>query len=299
MSIISMTGFGKSESTLNGTTCVIEVRSVNSRFLEISAKIPKNFAYLENDFKAQIKDKLARGSVNLSITLGEGSVGNIPVCYNKTAVSKFVEITKDMLNEMQAKYGDLIKHEIKLEHILAIPEVLQFTDAGADNEAWEKHLKAELDKALDGVIAMREKEGANLAADLTKRVAHLEDVLAKVEVLDPQRIETWKVKFKERVDSLMKDSEIDDVRLLQEACIMADKLDIHEEITRFHSHNKLFLDALKKGGAQGKNLGFILQEMGREANTLGTKCQSADIAALAIELKNEIECIREQSLNIA
>jgi uncharacterized protein (TIGR00255 family) len=294
-----MTGFGKSESTLNGTTCVIEVRSVNSRFLEISAKIPKNFAYLENDFKAQIKEKLARGSVNLSITLGEGSVGNIPVCYNKTAVSKFVEITKDMLNEMQAKYGNLIEPEIKLEHILAIPEVLQFTDAGADNEVWEKHLKAELDKALDGVIAMREKEGANLAADLTKRVAHLEDVLAKVEVLDPQRIETWKVKFKERVDSLMKDSEIDDVRLLQEACIMADKLDIHEEITRFHSHNKLFLDALKKGGAQGKNLGFILQEMGREANTLGTKCQSADIAALAIELKNEIECIREQSLNIA
>ena len=263
MSIISMTGFGKSESTLNGTTCVIEVRSVNSRFLEISSKIPKNFAYLENDFKAQIKDKLARGSVNLSITLGAGNVGNIPVCYNETAVSKFVEITK----AMQAKYG--IAGEI------------------------------ELDKALDGVIAMREKEGANLAADLTKRVAHLEDVLAKVEVLDPQRIESWKVKFKERVDSLMKDSEIDDVRLLQEACIMADKLDIHEEITRFHSHNKLFLDALKKGGAQGKNLGFILQEMGREANTLGTKCQSAEIAALAIELKNEIECIREQSLNIA
>lgn len=299
MSIISMTGFGKSESTLNGTTCVIEVRSVNSRFLEISSKIPKNFAYLENDLKAIIKDKLVRGSVNLSITLGEGAVGNIPVCYNKTAVSKFVEITKDMLNEMQAKYGNLIEHEIKLEHILAIPEVLQFTDVGADNEAWAAHLKKELGKALDGVIAMREKEGANLAADLTKRVAHLEDVLAKIEVLDPQRIETWKVKFKERVDALMKDSEIDDVRLLQEACIMADKLDIHEEITRFHSHNKLFLDALKKGGAQGKNLGFILQEMGREANTLGTKCQSAEIAALAIELKNEIECIREQSLNIA
>ena len=288
-----MTGFGKSESTLNGVSCVIEVRSVNSRFLEISSKIPKNFAYLENDLKAQIKDKLARGSVNLSITLGEGNVGNIPVCYNDVAVAKFVEITK----AMQVKYG--ITGDIKLEHILAIPEVLQFTDAGADNDAWEKHLKAELDKALDGVIAMREKEGANLAADLTKRVAHLEDVLAKIEVLDPQRIETWKVKFKERVDTLMKDSEIDDVRLLQEACIMADKLDIHEEITRFHSHNKLFLDALKKGGAQGKNLGFILQEMGREANTLGTKCQSADIAALAIELKNEIECIREQSLNIA
>ena len=293
MSIISMTGFGKSESTLNGVSCVIEVRSVNSRFLEISSKIPKNFAYLENDLKSQIKDKLARGSVNLSITLGEGNVGNIPVCYNEAAVAKFVEITK----AMQAKYN--VTGDIKLEHILAIPEILQFTDAGADNEAWEKHLKAELDKALDGVIAMREKEGANLAADLEKRVNHLNAVLDKIEVLDPQRIETWKVKFRERINALMKDSEIDDVRLLQEACIMADKLDIHEEITRFHSHNKLFLDALKKGGAQGKNLGFILQEMGREANTLGTKCQSAEIAALAIELKNEIECIREQSLNIA
>jgi len=287
MSIISMTGFGKSESTLNGVSCVIEVRSVNSRFLEISSKIPKNFAYLENDLKALVKDKLARGSVNMSITLGEGNVGNIPVCYNEAAISKFVEITK----AMQAKYG--IAGEIKLEHVLSIPEVLQFTDAGADNEAWEKHLKAELNKALDGVIAMREKEGANLAADLEKRVNHLNAVLDKVEVLDPQRIETWKVKFRERINALMKDSEIDDVRLLQEACIMAD------EITRFRSHNKLFLDALRKGGAQGKNLGFILQEMGREANTLGTKCQSAEIAALAIELKNEIECIREQSLNIA
>ena len=293
MSIISMTGFGKSESTLQGITCVIEVRSVNSRFLEISSKIPKNFAYLENDFKAIIKDKLARGSVNFSITLGEGSVGNIPVCYNEAAIAKFVDITK----AMQAKYS--IAGEIKLEHVLTIPEVLQFTDAGADNEAWATHLKAELSKALDGVIAMREKEGANLAIDLEKRVNHLNAVLDKVEVLDPQRIETWKVKFRERINALMKDSEIDDVRLLQEACIMADKLDIHEEITRFRSHNKLFLDALQKGGAQGKNLGFILQEMGREANTLGTKCQSAEIAALAIELKNEIECIREQSLNIA
>lgn len=288
-----MTGFGKSESTFQGVSCVIEVRSVNSRFLEISSKIPKNFAYLENTFKSQIKDKLARGSVNLSITLGSGNVGNIPICYNEEAVSKFVEITK----MMQVKFG--ISGDIKLEHILSIPEVLQFSDVGADNEAWEKHLTTELNKALDGVTAMREKEGANLAQDLATRVKHLNSVLDKVEVLDPERIEVWKTKFRERINTLMKDSEIDDVRLLQEACIMADKLDIHEEITRFRSHNKLFLEALSKGGAQGKNLGFILQEMGREANTLGTKSQSANIAALAIELKNEVECIREQSLNIA
>ena len=276
MAILSMTGFGKSESMYQGASCVIEVRSVNNRFLDISCKLPKNLAYLENSFKNQIKDKLVRGSVIFSVTLGAGTGGNIPVSYN-----------------------DAIAGDIQLEHILALPEVLQFTDADSDSEALEKHLAAELDKALDQVNEMRAKEGANLARDLEGRVNHLNAVLDKIEVLDPQRIEVWKDKFKERINLLLKDSEIDDVRLLQEACIMADKLDIHEEITRFRSHNKLFLNALKEGGAQGKNLGFILQEMGREANTLGTKCQSADIAALAIELKNEVECIREQSLNIA
>ncbi len=293
MAILSMTGFGKSESMFNGISCVIEVRSVNNRFLDISCKLPKNLAYLENGFKNQIKDKLVRGSVIFSVTLGAGTAGNIPVSYNETAIEKFVAITK----AMQTKFG--VSGEIKLEHILALPEVLQFTDSGDDKEALEKHLAAELDKALDQVNEMRAKEGANLAVDLTNRVNHLNDVLSKVEVLDPQRIENWKVKFRDRLKVLLADTEIDEVRLLQEACIMADKLDIHEEITRFKSHNKLFLNALKEGGAQGKNLGFILQEMGREANTLGTKCQSAEIAALAIELKNEVECIREQSLNIA
>ncbi len=277
----------------NGISCVIEVRSVNNRFLDISSKLPKNLAYLENSFKNQIKEKLVRGSVIFSVTLGAGTAGNIPVSYNETAIEKFVEITK----AMQAKFG--VAGDIKLEHILALPEVLQFSDSGSDNEALEKHLTAELDKALNQVIEMRAKEGANLAADLTARVNHLNDILGKVEVLDPQRIENWKVKFRDRLNVLLSDTEIDEVRLLQEACIMADKLDIKEEITRFKSHNKLFLGALKEGGAQGKNLGFILQEMGREANTLGTKCQSAEIAALAIELKNEVECIREQSLNIA
>ncbi|MCQ2092838.1 MAG: YicC family protein [Fibrobacter sp.] len=293
MAILSMTGFGKSESMFNGISCVIEVRSVNNRFLDISCKLPKNLAYLENSFKNQIKEKLVRGSVIFSVTLGAGTAGNIPVSYNETAIEKFVAITK----AMQTKFG--VSGEIKLEHILALPEVLQFTDSGDDKEALEKHLAAELDKALDQVTEMRAKEGANLAVDLTNRVNHLNDVLSKVEVLDPQRIENWKVKFRDRLKVLLADTEIDEVRLLQEACIMADKLDIHEEITRFKSHNKLFLNALKEGGAQGKNLGFILQEMGREANTLGTKCQSAEIAALAIELKNEVECIREQSLNIA
>ena len=149
MAILSMTGFGKSESKYQGATCVIEVRSVNNRFLDISCKLPKNLAYLENSFKNQIKDKLVRGSVIFSVTLGAGTAANIPVSYNEQAIAKFVEITR----AMQQKFG--IAGEIKLEHVLALPEVLQFTDADADSEALEKHLAAELDKALDKVNEMR------------------------------------------------------------------------------------------------------------------------------------------------
>ena len=189
-----MTGFGKSESMYQGASCVIEVRSVNNRFLDISCKLPKNLAYLENSFKNQIKDKLVRGSVIFSVTLGAGTGGNIPVSYNDAAIKKFVEIT----HAMQLKYH--IAGDIQLEHILALPEVLQFTDADADSEALEKHLAAELDKALDQVNEMRAKEGANLARDLEGRVNHLNNVLDKIEVLDPQRIEVWKGKFKERIN---------------------------------------------------------------------------------------------------
>lgn len=292
MAILSMTGFGKSESMYLGAPCVIEIRSVNNRFLDVACKLPKNLSHLENSLKNQIKEKLIRGSVMLNITLGIGGSGNIPIAYNELAVANFVKVTR----EMQTKFG--VSGEIKLEHILALPEVLVFSDSNSHANDLEAHIVNELNRALDMVNAMREKEGANLSVDLERRILHLENVLTKIETLDPKRIEAWKDKFRERINILMKDSEIDEVRLLQEACIMADKLDIHEEITRFHSHNKLFLNALKEGGSQGKNLGFILQEMAREANTLGTKCQSANIAALAIELKNEVECIREQSLNI-
>ena len=288
-----MTGFGKSESLFQGTPCVVEVRSVNNRFLDISCKLPKNLSYMENAFKNQIKEKLVRGSVIFNVSMGATGVGNIPLAYNEAAIQQFVDITK----KMQSKFG--ISGNIQLEHILTLPEVLLFTDSNSDSKALEEHLTRELDKALDQVIEMRAKEGVNLASDLTARVNHLNQVLERIELIDPTRIEVWKEKFHDRLSILLKTTEIDEVRLLQEACIMADKLDIHEEITRFKSHNQLFLNALKEGGAQGKNLGFILQEMGREANTLGTKCQSAEIAALAIELKNEVECIREQTLNIA
>ena len=292
MSIISMTGYGKSESHIQGCPCTIEVRSVNNRFLDINSRLPKNLMQMETSIKECIRKRITRGSLSVSITLGQGEKGNIPVGYSGAAVEAFVRIA----DEIKAKYN--LEGEVKLEQVLALPDVLQYNDASEDSSSLETHILENLNVALDSLIAMREKEGANLALDLRLRVEHMDKILDQVKILDPQRIADWRDKFLERIKTLLGEVEIDPVRVVQEASIIADRLDINEEITRFKSHNKLFVAALKEGANQGKKLNFILQEMGREANTLGTKCQNAEIAAYAIELKDEVETIREQVMNI-
>ena len=180
---------------------------------------------------------------------------------------------------------------------MALPNVLVY-GADAEQKENEKRIKESLDKALQSLVQMREKEGLNLKSDLEKRVFAMDKILDEIQQLDPERIVEWKKKFEERLKALVGNSGIDPVRVVQEASIIADRLDINEEITRFKSHNKLFLSTLELGANQGKKLTFILQEMGREANTLATKCQSAKIAALAIQLKDSVETIRAQTMNI-
>jgi uncharacterized protein (TIGR00255 family) len=286
-----MTGYGKDEFKLRGTQCTVEVRSVNNRFLEISCHLPKTFSYLEFALKEEVKKFLARGSVNLTVTLGDGEEGSIPTGYSTEAVEAYLKIAKDI----KTKYG--LNGEPTLEQVLSLPNVLVY-ESEEDQKETEDEIKASLDRALKALVQMREKEGLNLKKDLEARVQEMDTILDEVKVLDPQRIVEWKQKFEERLQKLVGEAGLDPVRVTQEASVIADRLDINEEITRFKSHNKLFLSTLEQGANQGKKLTFILQEMGREANTLATKCQSAKIAALAIRLKDSVETIREQTMNI-
>lgn len=292
MPAVSMTGYGKSESVFNGSPCVVEVRSLNGRFLEATFKLPKELAYFEGELRALLKAKLARGSVSVAVTLGEGETGTVPKAYNAEAVEALQKIAA----ELREKYG--VKGELELGHLLSLPEFLRYEQAGEDSASLERHVLAELSKALDTLVAMRKKEGENLAKDLTARVSKLEGTLSEIAKLDPERIVAWRNKFEERLKLLLGETSLDPARILQEASIVADRLDINEEITRFKSHNKLFLETLASAEPEGKKLNFILQEMAREANTLGTKCQDAKIQALAISLKDEVETMREQVMNI-
>lgn len=291
MAIISMTGYGKDEFKLHGTQCTVEVRSVNNRFLEISCHLPKTFSYLEFALKEEVKKFLARGSVNLTVTFGDSEEGSVPTGYSTEAVEAYLKIAKDI----KTKYH--LTGEPTLEQVLSLPNVLVY-ESEEDQKETEELIKASLDRALQSLVQMREKEGLNLKKDLEARVHEMDTILDEVKILDPERIVEWKQKFEERLQKLVGEAGLDPVRVTQEASIIADRLDINEEITRFKSHNKLFLATLEQGANQGKKLTFILQEMGREANTLATKCQSAKIAALAIRLKDSVETIREQTMNI-
>jgi len=292
MPISSMTGYGRSDSSWHDAPFTVEVRSVNSRFLETTCKLPKRLAHLEALVRNTIRSQITRGSLTCQVIMGLGDKDTVPFSYNDRLVQETIRIA----HEIQQKYG--ISGEISIQQILALPDLFQFSESGDDAKALEIHLVNEVSKALAAMQVMRIQEGTNLANDLRTRVQHLNEILDQVSQLDPGRIQYWRDRFTGRLRELMGDKGLDPLRVLQEASIIADRLDITEEITRFRSHNKLFLQALDEASNQGKKLNFILQEMGREANTLGTKCQTAEIAALAIALKDEVETIREQVQNI-
>lgn len=292
MPICSMTGYGRSETLWKDSQLSIEVRSVNSRFLETTVKLPKQLAHLETQVRSTIRSRITRGSVSCFVNLNQGERSNQHSSYNERAVAEYLRVAA----EIQAKFH--LTGEVNISQIMALPDLFQSNDSSEDSQELESLVISTLEKALDAFVAMRLQEGGNLATDLHVRVNRLDQILDQVAVLDPTRIRYWRDRFEARLKELLGDAGLDPVRVLQEASVIADRLDITEEITRFKSHNQLFRKALGEDANQGKKLNFILQEMGREANTLGTKCQTAEIAALAIALKDEVETIREQVQNI-
>lgn len=290
-----MTGFGRSESTWNDAPLIVEVRSVNNRFLETAVKLPKPIAHLETSVRNALKQGLSRGSVNCIITQGSSEKSSIPLSYNEKLVTEYLRVAR----EIQEKFA--LSGEIRIEQILTLPDLFQFTGKEEDAQslqALENHIIEQINKAIEALKIMRLAEGQNLARDMQNRIEHMEALLVKIAGLDHGRIQHWRDRLLTRVQELLGESTLEPMRIIQEVSLIADRLDITEEITRFHSHNQLFIKALAEGANQGKKLNFILQEMGREANTLGTKCQTAEIAELAIALKEEVEILREQVQNI-
>jgi uncharacterized protein (TIGR00255 family) len=286
-----MTGFGRGEATVKGVSAAVELRGVNSRFLDVASRTPRSLSLRENDIKEILRQRVTRGKINVSVTLDRASNGAIGLVVDKTAVKAYLRLLNDL-----KKIGK-IREKITLDHLLRFSEVFEANDEGdGDDAEWEATCAA-LEKAIDEFILMRAREGAELKKDFIMRIGILEKTLEEIERVSKEQVPLERTRLRERIKTLMDGEPVEDGRIEQEIALLSDRLDVTEECVRFRSHNKFFLSALEEEAA-GRKLNFLVQEMNREVNTIGSKSSTVEIAHRVVRIKEELEKVREQLQNI-
>ena len=288
-----MTGFGRAEVAKRGITASVEVRGVNSRYLDVTTRLPRLLSQREKDIKELVRSCVNRGNLVVSVSVEEESDAIAPVAVNKMAAKAYIKLLNDLRKAAK------IKEKVRLEHLLKFSEVFEVPkDEQSDEQEWSVVEEA-LRSALDGFNTMRRNEGGELAKDLQRRIQWLSETVEKIERMSRERIPEERKRLHERIAQLVEDkSIIDQNRLELEIALLADKLDVTEECVRFRSHTKFFLETIAKGDSAGRKLNFLVQEINREANTIGSKTNDAEIGHLVVQMKEEVEKIREQLQNI-
>ncbi len=290
--IRSMTGFGAGESDATGVRTAVEVRSVNGRFCEISMKLPKGIAPLESSIRELVQSHVKRGNLSVSVRREGDWNGTPEYVVEMDSGKKYYESLCQLKDSLD------VPGDITIEMIAAYPGLLKpVVDAEDLEDVWQT-LKPALSDALVTLTAMKEREGGQLANDLTERVVHIGEVLEDIAGRAPQRVEATRERLHDKIAGLLGEEGMDPQRLAMEITLFADRCDITEECVRFRSHCKEFVSALEGDEVVGRRLNFLLQEMNREANTIGSKANDTDISHRAITIKEELEKIREQVQNI-
>jgi uncharacterized protein (TIGR00255 family) len=288
----SMTGYGRGISRNENLEVTAEVRSVNNRFLDVVIKMPKSLSNYEQKIREQIARSISRGRLNVWITFTGGEVQFRNLTVNKPLLAAYTRLAKEIQKEFDVQGSLDINRLFELQDVF----VQNGTDS-ADEETWMLVREA-LDEALVQLSDMRGREGVELKKDIAARIAHLSKTVTDIERLAKGRPVEELDKLRSRIQPLMKNEIVDAGRFEMELAIIADRIDISEECVRFHCHNKLFSELLESQESSGRRLNFLLQEMNREANTIGSKAASSEISHLVVEIKEEIERIREQIQNV-
>lgn len=291
--IKSMTGFSKTEAKEKGYLVSVEIKTLNGRYLEINSKLPKNLAHKEFEIRDIIKKTLTRGSVYVNITIDYDAALQ-PFDINTETARQYFESLKKLRSKLK------IKEEVSFQHLLNFSmNFMQKSNNENIDIEWKLASNA-INRAIKTLDNMRFKEGQQIANDISRRMKKLSEVLEKVDTMGINKIPQERERLRMRVAQLFESDEIDEQRLQMELVLLADKLDISEECVRMRSHIKFFFESLKSKSPEsaGKKINFLLQEMNREVNTIGSKCGDAEIAQLVVYLKEEIERIREQIQNI-
>ena len=287
----SMTGFGRASLESNGKNYIIEIKTVNNKYSDITVKSPKRLSFTEDKIRKQIANRITRGKVEVSVSFFDFSNKSKNVVLNKEVAKEYIKQLREIADENN------LSENISVVEIAKLPDILNSIDSDNDEEIASEALQC-LNMALDSLIEMRKAEGENIKQDLLVRIERVKNLVYKIAENSKGIVEEYVSKLEKRIKEILKTDVVDENRIAQEAVIYADKTSIEEELTRLNSHIVQFKELVNSDVPVGKKLDFMIQEMNRETNTIGSKAGSGEITKEVIDLKVELEDIREQIQNI-
>ena len=290
----SMTGYGRARQTLNGRDITVEVKSVNNRYLDTTVKLPRAYIFTEDAIKQRVQKAVSRGKVDVFVSIDSTGADEAVVTVNEPLAKSYLEA----LRKISALNPSMLRGEYSAVDVARFPDVLTVTKAEEDLESVQRDICAVADEALANYNAMRAVEGEKLAADIGARLTTIETLTGKVEARSPETVKEYREKLTARMQEVLQSTTIEESRILTEAAIYADKIAVDEETVRLRSHVSQLRTMLTSDEPMGRKMDFLIQEVNRESNTCGSKCNDVEIARVVVELKAEVEKIREQVQNI-
>lgn len=292
--IKSMTGYGRAKQTRNGRDITVEVRSVNNRYLDTTVKLPRAYIFTEDAIKRRVQGAVSRGKVDVFVSIDSVGTDENVVTVNEPLARSYL----DAIGKIAALGGEMLKGNYSALDVARFPDVLTVTKAEENLEAVLSDICTVVDEALEAYNAMRAVEGEKLAADIGARLTAIETLTGKVEARSPETVREYREKLTARMQEVLQSTTIEESRILTEAAIYADKVAVDEETVRLRSHVSQLRAMLLSDEPMGRKMDFLIQEVNRESNTTGSKCSDVEIARIVVELKAEVEKIREQVQNV-
>ena len=290
--IRSMTGFGREHRVIGGREYLVEIRSVNSRYYEFNAKLPRQYMYLEEKLKSLVKEKISRGKVEVSLSVYNIQGKETAVTVNELVVENYL----NAMREAGEKFG--LKDDLTLSSIFRMSDAFNVVRADVDEEEIWSAVKETAEAALAKFVAMRETEGEKMKADILSKLSNIEAMIEKVCEYSPETVKAYRERLTAKMTEILENKQIDEQRILLEAGIFAEKVAVDEETVRLKSHFAQFRSMMETEELVGRKLDFLVQELNRETNTIGSKAQDLRITRIVVDVKSEIEKIREQIQNI-
>ncbi len=287
-----MTGYGRAQKILNGRDILVEIRSVNHRYYEYSSRIPRTYSYIDEKMKTLLKTSVSRGKVEVSVTINNIEAKESEISINKAVAEGYINALRSVSDELG------LKDDLVLSKLIKLPEIFVVQKAPDNQEQIWADIAEVADESLSKFVEMRSTEGEKLKNDIIAKADFILNMVAQVEELSPQTVENYRNRLYQKLSEILENKDIDEQRILTESAVFAEKIAVDEETVRLRSHISQLKNMFDSDDPIGRKLDFIVQEMNREVNTIGSKAQDLNITKIVVDMKAEIEKIREQIQNI-